>query len=101
MAQWSFECRGPGGQCPATASPSGARVGACGAACLTWPHGSGAPARAGTGVPIRAPGGDRTVAFPVGRIRNTPETDESLIDPNILSLNILSSDYIHPAQDDR
>ncbi|XP_050607976.1 kinesin-like protein KIF1A isoform X20 [Macaca thibetana thibetana] len=37
----------------------------------------------------------------VGRIRNTPETDESLIDPNILSLNILSSGYIHPAQDDR
>ncbi|KAI2527757.1 kinesin family member 1A [Homo sapiens] len=36
-----------------------------------------------------------------GRIRNTPETDESLIDPNILSLNILSSGYIHPAQDDR
>ncbi|XP_040306371.1 kinesin-like protein KIF1A isoform X21 [Herpailurus yagouaroundi] len=37
----------------------------------------------------------------VGRIRNTPETDDSLIDPNILSLNILSSGYIHPAQDDR
>ncbi|XP_070278658.1 kinesin-like protein KIF1A isoform X4 [Myotis yumanensis] len=37
----------------------------------------------------------------VGRIRNTPETDESLIDPNILSLNILSSGYIRPAQDDR
>ncbi|XP_005361441.1 kinesin-like protein KIF1A isoform X17 [Microtus oregoni] len=37
----------------------------------------------------------------VGRIRNTPETDESLIDPNILSLNILSSGYVHPAQDDR
>ncbi|XP_026304845.1 kinesin-like protein KIF1A isoform X4 [Piliocolobus tephrosceles] len=37
----------------------------------------------------------------VGRIRNTAETDESLIDPNILSLNILSSGYIHPAQDDR
>ncbi|XP_031308440.2 kinesin-like protein KIF1A isoform X6 [Camelus dromedarius] len=37
----------------------------------------------------------------VGRIRNTPETDESLIDPNILSLNILSSGYIYPAQDDR
>ncbi|KAM9248998.1 kinesin-like protein KIF1A isoform 13-T13 [Dugong dugon] len=37
----------------------------------------------------------------VGRIRNTPETDESLIDPNILSLNILSSGYIHPTQDDR
>ncbi|KAF6114330.1 kinesin family member 1A [Phyllostomus discolor] len=37
----------------------------------------------------------------VGRIRNTPETDESLIDPNILSLNILSSGYIHPPQDDR
>ncbi|XP_047629935.1 kinesin-like protein KIF1A isoform X7 [Phacochoerus africanus] len=37
----------------------------------------------------------------VGRIRNTPETDESLIDPNILSLNILSSGYIYPPQDDR
>ncbi|XP_012973913.1 kinesin-like protein KIF1A isoform X12 [Mesocricetus auratus] len=37
----------------------------------------------------------------VGRIRNTPETDESLIDPNILSLNILSSGYVRPAQDDR
>ncbi|XP_021251832.1 kinesin-like protein KIF1A isoform X6 [Numida meleagris] len=37
----------------------------------------------------------------VGRIRNTPEADESLIDPNILSLNILSSGYIHPSQDDR
>ncbi|KYO40370.1 kinesin-like protein KIF1A isoform B [Alligator mississippiensis] len=37
----------------------------------------------------------------VGRIRNTPEVDESLIDPNILSLNILSSGYIHPSQDDR
>ncbi|XP_038271667.1 kinesin-like protein KIF1A isoform X19 [Dermochelys coriacea] len=37
----------------------------------------------------------------VGRIRNTPEGDESLIDPNILSLNILSSGYVHPSQDDR
>ncbi|XP_059678648.1 kinesin-like protein KIF1A isoform X8 [Gavia stellata] len=37
----------------------------------------------------------------VGRIRNTPEADESLIDPNILSLNILSSGYIRPSQDDR
>uniref|UniRef100_A0A8C8RGN7 KIF1A n=1 Tax=Pelusios castaneus TaxID=367368 RepID=A0A8C8RGN7_9SAUR len=37
----------------------------------------------------------------VGRIRNTPEGDESLIDPNILSLNILSSGYIHPSQEDR
>ncbi|XP_038605638.1 kinesin-like protein KIF1A isoform X24 [Tachyglossus aculeatus] len=37
----------------------------------------------------------------VGRIRNTPETDESLIDPNILSLNILSSGYIRPSQEDR
>lgn len=36
-----------------------------------------------------------------GRIRNTPEADESLIDPNILSLNILSSGYISPSQDDR
>uniref|UniRef100_A0A2K6T4G5 plus-end-directed kinesin ATPase n=1 Tax=Saimiri boliviensis boliviensis TaxID=39432 RepID=A0A2K6T4G5_SAIBB len=41
------------------------------------------------------------VALSAGRIRNTPETDDSLIDPNILSLNILSSGYIHPAQDDR
>ncbi|XP_068819946.1 kinesin-like protein KIF1A isoform X6 [Capricornis sumatraensis] len=39
--------------------------------------------------------------LPAGRIRNTPETDESLIDPNILSLSILSSGYICPAQDDR
>ncbi|XP_054978934.1 kinesin-like protein KIF1A isoform X3 [Sorex araneus] len=37
----------------------------------------------------------------VGRIRNTPETDEPLIDPNILSLSVLSSGYVHPAQDDR
>uniref|UniRef100_A0A672MNN8 plus-end-directed kinesin ATPase n=1 Tax=Sinocyclocheilus grahami TaxID=75366 RepID=A0A672MNN8_SINGR len=37
----------------------------------------------------------------VGRIRNTPEADETIIDPNILSLNILSAGYIHPAHDDR
>uniref|UniRef100_A0A8C9U2Q6 plus-end-directed kinesin ATPase n=1 Tax=Scleropages formosus TaxID=113540 RepID=A0A8C9U2Q6_SCLFO len=37
----------------------------------------------------------------VGRIRNTPEADETIIDPNILSLNILSSGYIRPSQDDR
>nr|XP_055069477.1 kinesin-like protein KIF1A isoform X12 [Misgurnus anguillicaudatus] len=36
----------------------------------------------------------------VGRIRNTPEADEAIIDPNILSLNILSAGYIRPAQDD-
>ncbi|XP_051567542.1 kinesin-like protein KIF1A isoform X17 [Myxocyprinus asiaticus] len=36
----------------------------------------------------------------VGRIRNTPEADETIIDPNILSLNILSAGYIQPAQDD-
>lgn len=36
-----------------------------------------------------------------GRIRNTPEADETIIDPNILSLNILSAGYIRPAQDDR
>uniref|UniRef100_A0AAY4EQL8 plus-end-directed kinesin ATPase n=1 Tax=Denticeps clupeoides TaxID=299321 RepID=A0AAY4EQL8_9TELE len=30
----------------------------------------------------------------VGRIRNTPEADETIIDPNILSLNILSAGYI-------
>nr|XP_014344552.1 PREDICTED: kinesin-like protein KIF1A [Latimeria chalumnae] len=37
----------------------------------------------------------------VGRIRNTPEADESIIDPNILSLNILSAGYISPALEDR
>ncbi|XP_051561936.1 kinesin-like protein KIF1A isoform X11 [Myxocyprinus asiaticus] len=37
----------------------------------------------------------------VGRIRNTPEADETIIDPNILSLNILSAGYIRPAHDDR
>lgn len=43
----------------------------------------------------------RPCAALAGRIRNTPEAYESLIDPNILSLNILSSGYIHPSQDDR
>ncbi|TRZ01685.1 hypothetical protein DNTS_015865 [Danionella cerebrum] len=37
----------------------------------------------------------------VGRIRNTPEADETIIDPNILSLNILSAGYARPAQEDR
>ncbi|KAJ8270405.1 hypothetical protein GJAV_G00114140 [Gymnothorax javanicus] len=37
----------------------------------------------------------------IGRIRNTPEADETIIDPNILSLNILSAGYIRPSQDDR
>ncbi|KAM6920969.1 kinesin-like protein KIF1A isoform 6-T6 [Xenentodon cancila] len=37
----------------------------------------------------------------VGRLRNTPESDESIIDPNILSLNILSAGYVKPLQDDR
>ncbi|XP_072560627.1 kinesin-like protein KIF1A isoform X3 [Paramormyrops kingsleyae] len=37
----------------------------------------------------------------VGRIRNTPEADETIIDPNILSLNILSAGYIRPKLDDR
>uniref|UniRef100_A0A1A8CTI7 plus-end-directed kinesin ATPase n=1 Tax=Nothobranchius kadleci TaxID=1051664 RepID=A0A1A8CTI7_NOTKA len=36
----------------------------------------------------------------IGRIRNTPEADETIIDPNILSLNILSSGYIWPKHDD-
>ncbi|RXN01407.1 hypothetical protein EOD39_6902 [Acipenser ruthenus] len=36
-----------------------------------------------------------------GRLRNTPEADETIIDPNILSLNILSVGYIQPSQDDR
>ncbi|XP_026069610.1 kinesin-like protein KIF1A isoform X11 [Carassius auratus] len=37
----------------------------------------------------------------VGRIRNTAEADETIIDPNILSLNILSAGYIRPAHEDR
>ncbi|KAJ8389624.1 hypothetical protein AAFF_G00118610 [Aldrovandia affinis] len=36
----------------------------------------------------------------IGRIRNTPEADETIIDPNILSLNILSAGYIRPSRDD-
>ncbi|PWA14380.1 hypothetical protein CCH79_00011081 [Gambusia affinis] len=37
----------------------------------------------------------------VGRLRNTLEADETVIDPNILSLNILSAGYVKPLQDDR
>ncbi|XP_017277967.1 kinesin-like protein KIF1A isoform X1 [Kryptolebias marmoratus] len=37
----------------------------------------------------------------IGRIRNTPEADETIIDPNILSLNILSSGYLWPKHDDK
>uniref|UniRef100_A0A8C7HZW3 plus-end-directed kinesin ATPase n=1 Tax=Oncorhynchus kisutch TaxID=8019 RepID=A0A8C7HZW3_ONCKI len=37
----------------------------------------------------------------VGRIRNTPEADETIIDPNILSLNILSAGYIWPSYNDK
>ncbi|XP_032382882.1 kinesin-like protein KIF1A isoform X22 [Etheostoma spectabile] len=37
----------------------------------------------------------------VGRLRNTPEADETIIDPNILSLNILSAGYVRPMQEDR
>uniref|UniRef100_A0A672IZD5 plus-end-directed kinesin ATPase n=1 Tax=Salarias fasciatus TaxID=181472 RepID=A0A672IZD5_SALFA len=36
-----------------------------------------------------------------GRLRNTPEADETIIDPNILSLNILSAGYVRPMPDDR
>ncbi|XP_029938695.1 kinesin-like protein KIF1A isoform X10 [Salarias fasciatus] len=36
----------------------------------------------------------------VGRLRNTPEADETIIDPNILSLNILSAGYVRPMPDD-
>ncbi|XP_075340999.1 kinesin-like protein KIF1A isoform X22 [Odontesthes bonariensis] len=42
----------------------------------------------------------KTCSFP-GRLRNTPEGDETIIDPNILSLNILSAGYVRPLQDDR
>ncbi|XP_051928935.1 kinesin-like protein KIF1A isoform X3 [Hippocampus zosterae] len=37
----------------------------------------------------------------VGRLRNTLESDESIVDPNILSLNILSAGYVRPLHDDR
>ncbi|XP_061151551.1 kinesin-like protein KIF1A [Syngnathus typhle] len=37
----------------------------------------------------------------IGRIRNTPEADETIVDPNILSLNILSSGYFWPKHDDK
>ncbi|KAM4575642.1 kinesin-like protein KIF1A isoform 15-T15 [Fundulus diaphanus] len=37
----------------------------------------------------------------VGRLRSTLEADETIIDPNILSLNILSAGYVKPLQDDR
>ncbi|XP_049322866.1 kinesin-like protein KIF1A isoform X11 [Astyanax mexicanus] len=37
----------------------------------------------------------------IGRIRNTPEADETIIDPNILSLNILSAGSYRPSYDDR
>ncbi|XP_055502051.1 kinesin-like protein KIF1A isoform X7 [Leucoraja erinacea] len=37
----------------------------------------------------------------VGRIRNTPESDDSIIDPNILSLNILTAGHTHPSLEDR
>ncbi|XP_078266819.1 kinesin-like protein KIF1A isoform X11 [Rhinoraja longicauda] len=36
----------------------------------------------------------------VGRIRNTPESDDSIIDPNILSLNILMAGHTHPSLED-
>ncbi|XP_068599316.1 kinesin-like protein KIF1A [Brachionichthys hirsutus] len=37
----------------------------------------------------------------VGRLRCTPEADETIIDPNILSLNILAAGYVRPMADDR
>ncbi|XP_034149654.1 kinesin-like protein KIF1A isoform X14 [Esox lucius] len=36
----------------------------------------------------------------VGRIRNTPEGDDAIVDPNILSLNILSAGCVRPTQED-
>lgn len=41
------------------------------------------------------------IYLPAGRIRNTPEADETIIDPNILSLNILTSGYVWPKHDDK
>lgn len=41
------------------------------------------------------------IYWTVGRIRNTPESDETIIDPNILSLNILTAGYFWPKHDDK
>uniref|UniRef100_A0AAV2L1K9 plus-end-directed kinesin ATPase n=1 Tax=Knipowitschia caucasica TaxID=637954 RepID=A0AAV2L1K9_KNICA len=37
----------------------------------------------------------------VGRLRTTQESDETILDPNILSLNILSAGYVRPLPEDR
>uniref|UniRef100_A0A8C6TS66 plus-end-directed kinesin ATPase n=1 Tax=Neogobius melanostomus TaxID=47308 RepID=A0A8C6TS66_9GOBI len=37
----------------------------------------------------------------VGRLRNSPESDETIVDPYILSLNILSAGYVRPLPEDR
>ncbi|XP_072295591.1 kinesin-like protein KIF1A [Eucyclogobius newberryi] len=37
----------------------------------------------------------------VGRLRTTQESDETIMDPNILSLNILSAGYVRPLPEDR
>lgn len=99
------------GRGPVRASLPTLRVAVC--QTLWRPRGSQSPDEPQSGAPAQAgvASGDPapplpcrvtwTTAFPTGRIRNTPETDESLIDPNILSLNILSAGYIRPAQDDR
>lgn len=36
----------------------------------------------------------------LGCLRTTPETEETISDPNIISLNILVAGYIRPMQDD-
>uniref|UniRef100_A0A3P9M376 plus-end-directed kinesin ATPase n=1 Tax=Oryzias latipes TaxID=8090 RepID=A0A3P9M376_ORYLA len=53
---------------------------------------------------VHESGGDvewRDVRELVVRLRNTPEADETIMDPNILSLNILSAGYVKPLLDDQ
>ncbi|XP_028300561.1 kinesin-like protein KIF1A isoform X9 [Gouania willdenowi] len=54
---------------------------------------------------VHEPGGDlewkEVRELVVGRLRNSLEADEGILDPNILSLNILSAGYVRPLHDDR
>ncbi|XP_028300560.1 kinesin-like protein KIF1A isoform X8 [Gouania willdenowi] len=53
---------------------------------------------------VHEPGGDlewkEVRELVVGRLRNSLEADEGILDPNILSLNILSAGYVRPLHDD-
>lgn len=36
----------------------------------------------------------------LGYLRTSPHTDETITDPNIISLNVLAAGYVRPMQDD-